>query len=436
MGRRAIELCKRWTAAGGRSNIRAVEDSIRRRLAELDRENASLRRAISLLHRIANLVRASLELEATCYAVLHGVTAGVGLGLNRAMIFLVDEHDRSVLRGYAAVGPSDGVEADRVWRAIAAEDADLETLYEAGLRRRADPGDLDRHARDLSIPVEGDSPIALALRRARPVRAEGSDDVGGLLHLQTAIAAPMRGRSGVRGVLYADNRFTWQPIDAVGELVFSMVADHAGRAIETAWRYERVARAARTDALTGLGHHGTLMQALGDAIERARASERELAVAMIDLDDFKKVNDTLGHLAGDALLAGVAERLQTEVRSTATAYRYGGEEFAVVMPDVGAGDMLAIGERLRRAVGERPFQTIDARPIAVTCSIGLAALDPTIADATALLTAADTALLRAKLGGKNRVEAGQQESARTSEPGPQRLRRDPDAEAGSDRPPS
>ena len=91
-------------------------------LAERDRlarDNASLRRAIELLHRIGNLSRESLELEAVCYAALTGVTAGVGLGFNRAMLFFA-QPDAGTLEGFAAVGPADREDADRVWRSIEA----------------------------------------------------------------------------------------------------------------------------------------------------------------------------------------------------------------------------------------------------------------------------------------------------------------------------
>jgi diguanylate cyclase (GGDEF)-like protein len=373
------------------------------RLVGLERENEALRRAISMLHQIANLARRSLELEATCYAVLTGVTAGVGLGLNRAMLFLVDERDRGALHGVASVGPSDEAEADRVWKAIESDAPDLETLYEAGLRQRAHPGPLDRRVRGTLVSADGRSPVALALRGAATVR-EGTDDLDGLLHLPTAVAAPLRDRSGVQGVLYADNRFTGRVLDPVTELVFSMVGDHAGRAIASARHYERVARQARTDSLTGLGHHGSMMEALAAAVVAAGADARSLGLAMMDLDDFKKVNDTLGHRAGDALLVGVAERLRAMSRAGDRPFRYGGEEFAVLLPDLEEKGLLAAGERLCRAISSEPFLVDEARAERVTCSVGVACLGPAVLDAKALIEAADRALLRAKAKGKNRVE--------------------------------
>ena len=373
-------------------------------LVELGRENEELRRAISLLHQIAKLVRESLDLEATSYAVLTGVTAGVGLGFNRAMLFFVDNEHHGQLRGQAAVGPGDGEEADRVWRAVASAAPDLETLYDTGLKHRGSPGPLDRRVRAATVSVDGDSPVALALRRGALVRGAGSDDLGGLLHLPTGVAAPMRGREVVRGVLYADNHFTERVVDPITELVFSLVADLAGRAIDSAYQYEQVARQARTDALTGLGHHGAMMEALKAAVAEAKSNGTALGVAMLDLDDFKTFNDTLGHLAGDALLAGVASRLRSHVRPGETVFRYGGEEFLVLLPRVEGEALRAAGERLRAAVAERPFQLRADRTLGITTSVGLAALGDGIDYAKALIESADRALRRAKQTGKNRVE--------------------------------
>lgn len=382
----------------------ALDQELYARLQSLEDENESLRGAIMLLHRISDLVRGSVEIEPACYALLTGVTAGVGLGLNRALLFLVDETDRSVLRGGAAVGPADADEADRAWRSIKAEDPDLETLYQQGLRQREHPGPLDRLVRSLVVSAGGDTPVALALRHGTVVTSQGSDDLGGLLHLPTAVAAPLRGKTSVRGVLYGDNCFTGRSLAAGAQLVFGLLADHAGRAIEIAHRFEQVAQLGRTDALTGLPHHGTLMEELGRAVDQAHAGGTPLGLIMIDLDDFKQVNDTLGHLAGDALLAGVASRIRAVARAGEAPYRYGGEEFTLVLPKSDRAVAAAVAERVRRAVADEPFVVGSDRAISITCSVGVASNPQDAQDAQGLVAAADAALLRAKRLGKDRVE--------------------------------
>ncbi|MCA9622419.1 MAG: sensor domain-containing diguanylate cyclase, partial [Myxococcales bacterium] len=364
----------------------------REELSRLTRQNARLRRSVELLHRLATLVRRSLELEPTCYAILTGVTAGVGLGLNRAMLFLVDEERRGWLRGVAAVGPEDAAEADRVWRAIEADAPDLDTLYESGLERRKAPGPLDRTVRKRRVEIDGDSPVAICLRRSALVHHQGTDDLDGLLDLKTAVAVPLWGQRSLMGVLYGDNKFSGKALDEDTERVLSLVADHAGRAIESAKQFEQVATKARTDALTGLGHHGTMMDEVAEQVARAHRDGRGLGLLMIDLDDFKRVNDTYGHRTGDALLAAAAARLEADLRADATLFRYGGEEFAALCVGVNADELFAIGERLRRSLAERRFPVGPAGALPATCSVGLALLEAGEAPGR-LIERADAALL-------------------------------------------
>lgn len=362
----------------------------------LERENASLRKALQLIHRIANLLRESLDEEPACYAVLAGVTAGVGLGFNRAMLFMREGRE---LWGAMAVGPATRDEADRVWRSIEAESIDLATLYEAGLRAREEQKSaLDEQVRGRRVDIRGDSPIALALRRGRLVRREGTDDLDGLLDLATGLAAPLRSSDGLAGVLYADNQFTGARVEPAIELAFALIADHAGRVVDDARRYERMAEAARTDTLTGLLNHGAMMDALASLVGR----EAGFSFVMIDLDDFKKVNDAHGHLAGDALLAAFAERLRGTLRSEGTAYRYGGEEYAVVLPDVGIEQAMLVAQRIRAAIRTEPF-LVGSTTQSVTCSLGVAQYERG-ETAMGVVAAADGALYRAKHGGKDRVE--------------------------------
>ncbi len=395
--------------------------------ARLRAEVASLKAAITLLHRIGNLVGGELEFEPTCYAILTATTAGVGLGLNRAMLFLLDGGPRlhpgeilpgrrrapratdggpasRLLHGVAAVGPSDREEADRVWKSIEAGAYDLETLYESGLRHHKHPGRLDRRVRGTTLDTAGSTPVAIALRRGATVAAEGDDDAGGLFHPASSIAAPLSGPHGPSGVLYADNCFTGRGLDPIAMQVFSMVADHAGRAIANARRYEQVAGAARTDALTGLRHHGAFMTDLHDEVAAARAHGRPLGLAMIDLDGFKQVNDRHGHLAGDALLAGLAARMRGVVRGREGVYRYGGDEFTVLLPDADRAAATLVGARIRAAVSGQPFALADGTKLRMTCSVGVASLPEDGDDPTALIESADRAMFRAKGRGKDAVE--------------------------------
>ncbi len=384
--------------------LRVLSDGREAAFQRLREENASLHRALHLMHEVGALVNQTLDLRSTLHAVLTGVTAGVGLGMNRALLFMSDERARTELRCVAAVGPQSRDEADLIWKSIEARGLDLAALH--GATEHAQAGGLGASMGGLRLDVRQQTPIGLALRERRLVTREGADDLSSLLDLKTCLAAPLRTGQRSHGVLYADNLFTGRIPDAATELVFSMIADHAARAIENAQRYERVAHEARTDALTGLGHHGALMQALEHAL--LQPGRREcVGLAMIDIDYFKRVNDTLGHLAGDALLAELAARLRECCRTDEVPYRYGGEEFAVVLHGVSRTDLLYVGERLRRSVCDKLFRVSEGRDLAVTCSVGLAAFPDVPAQARsaqALIQVSDSALLRAKRNGRNRIE--------------------------------
>jgi diguanylate cyclase (GGDEF)-like protein len=158
------------------------------------------------------------------------------------------------------------------------------------------------------------------------------------------------------------------------------------------------------DPLTNLWNHGTILDLLQQEIERHQRNAQALGMMMIDLDYFKKVNDSYGHLIGDLVLQEVAFRLSASVRSYDSLGRYGGEEFLVILPGCGSADLTISGERLRTAVAERPIETAQGA-IPVTISVGMVCCGPGAgADPLNLLRLADAALYEAKKKGRNRVE--------------------------------
>lgn len=367
----------------------------------LQAENRSLSTAIHLLHEISKLVRSAEDPEPALYALLTGVTAGVGLAMNRAMIFLRDQKSGE-LYGRAAVGPVDEGEADRVWRAIEEDAPSLEALYGAGLERRRDPGPLDLAVRQLRVDAAGDSPPAIAAREERLVAGEGGDDLGGLLHLPTCLASPLRGERGVRGVLVADRRFDGSGADAAIRLVFDLLADHAGRAVESAERFAQLRREAWTDPLTGLGSRRAFERRLSTFTAAPRAGGRSLGLVMMDLDDFKGINDRYGHLVGDQVLHEVGRRIRA-VLAAGEGFRYGGEELTVLLADVSRAEARGAAERIWEAVTSEPVPIGTSGQLALGSSVGVAWLEGDDVRGTELIDRADRALLRAKASGKNQV---------------------------------
>uniref|UniRef100_Q07L67 diguanylate cyclase n=1 Tax=Rhodopseudomonas palustris (strain BisA53) TaxID=316055 RepID=Q07L67_RHOP5 len=161
-----------------------------------------------------------------------------------------------------------------------------------------------------------------------------------------------------------------------------------------------------TDGLTGLHNRRYMESHLATLAEQAGARGRPLALMMLDIDYFKKINDSYGHDAGDDVLREFAVRIKKSIRGIDLACRYGGEEFVVVMPETDAHVAGLVAERLRRAIAGEPFAIEKgARRIEVTISIGLSTLEKKGEPVADLLKRADVALYRAKHDGRNRVVA-------------------------------
>jgi diguanylate cyclase (GGDEF)-like protein len=168
-------------------------------------------------------------------------------------------------------------------------------------------------------------------------------------------------------------------------------------------RTEELEESATTDPLTGLGNRRVFDDRLEAESARVRRYGTPLALLMIDIDGFKEVNDGHGHTAGDAVLKGIAALIVSSVRETDIATRYGGDEYALLLPGIGKTEAFAVAEKLRSSVAEMTFEA-PSESISVTVSIGVAAANGTPLDARGLLEAADSALYHAKQDGRDRVQ--------------------------------
>lgn len=166
-----------------------------------------------------------------------------------------------------------------------------------------------------------------------------------------------------------------------------------------------LATLARTDGLTGLANRREFLARLREELDRSRRYAHPCALLMLDVDNFKSVNDTWGHPAGDEVLRAVAARIGNEIRPTDRAARYGGEEFAVLLPETDAAGAMSVAERVRAAIAATPVVISTESAIGVRVSVGVAACAAGGMDDRVLLSSADEALYAAKQGGRNRVVA-------------------------------
>ncbi len=176
--------------------------------------------------------------------------------------------------------------------------------------------------------------------------------------------------------------------------------DRLEREVEA--RTEEIKRLSNTDPLTGLSSRRYLEEQMGVEFKRAVRYNHSLSLLMVDLDHFKKINDTLGHLAGDRVLSEVGRRLARAVRETDFIGRYGGEEFVVILPETTASDATQLAEKMRELIAERPI-FFEGRPIEVTASIGVAELTSSMTNYEEVFKGADKALYISKESGRNRI---------------------------------
>jgi diguanylate cyclase (GGDEF)-like protein len=245
-------------------------------------------------------------------------------------------------------------------------------------------------------PPDGRAARSVALSYIYSAQELESDDA--LIH--AGLAVPLPGDPEPVGYLTI---FTRRAGATFGEATvdeLEALAVRAAPAIDNARRFREARQLADLDALTGLHNRRFFHETLAREVARAHRYERRLGLIVLDVDDFKEVNDRIGHLAGDGVLAEAAARIRDVVRSADVACRVGGDEFAVILPESGADDADQLYRRIQQSVSGRPMRHGGT----LHFSAGVAEQRPAD-DAAALFQRADEALYRAKESGKGRVVA-------------------------------
>jgi diguanylate cyclase (GGDEF)-like protein len=292
--------------------------------------------------------------------------------------------DEVLARTLAAAGELEGVDATVI--SIPVEGGEP-LVAAAGLGGAEPPA-------TVSGPPDGRSPHTIVVEYGYGPSDEGVD--GG--PIRAALAVPLLSEGEQLGYLTAYSRSGRAAFGESSAAELESLALRAGPAIDNARRFREARQLADLDALTGLHNRRYFHETLQREVARAQRYNRSLALVVFDLDNFKAINDRIGHLAGDAVLAEAAQRVLDVVRTADVACRVGGDEFAVILPESSLTDADQLYKRLSRAISARPVGQAGRLHL----SAGVTELRPDD-DAVALFERADEALYRAKGAGKGTV---------------------------------
>jgi diguanylate cyclase (GGDEF)-like protein len=221
--------------------------------------------------------------------------------------------------------------------------------------------------------------------------------------IRCLIAVPLQIQKKIVGILYL-NDFVPRRFSRGRLQLLSILGSFATMSIDNARLHQRTVHMACTDGLTGLYNHRQFKKMLKEEISRSKRYGKPLSLIMLDVDDFKKFNDTYGHPAGDKVLTTVAGILRDLCRESDLAFRYGGEEFVVILPETAIDEALVAAERIRRVIEIDSVPDLNgAVKSGVTVSAGVASCPRDGDSAEDLLKTVDDLLFQAKEQGKNKI---------------------------------
>jgi diguanylate cyclase (GGDEF)-like protein/PAS domain S-box-containing protein len=353
-------------------------------------------------------------------ALIESVGRQAGIAIQNARLFEAAERrarEAETLR-QAVAEVTSALELDQVMDKILNHlarvvpyDSSVVFLYEGEQHLRAmagrglpNPGAVLNHTYPADIPL-----IVELKRQGTPIiLADAQADSrfekwGARGYVHGWMGLPLRVHGEPIGYLTMDSARVgaYGPQDAALVQAF---ADEVAIAIENARLFQQVQRLAITDPLTGLNNRRYFFEAARRELERARRYQSSLSLIMLDIDHFKRVNDTYGHLAGDRVLVAVAARCKEKLREVDISARYGGEEFVFLLPETDVEGARQVADRLRAVVNDTPIDAGDKK-VVISISLGVADLDEECVDIQALVRRADQALYVTKETGRGQVTA-------------------------------
>ncbi|HBG61520.1 MAG: hypothetical protein A2Y03_05940 [Omnitrophica WOR_2 bacterium GWF2_38_59] len=398
------------------NRIPTAEELLQKANAEIQKLNENLsysKKELGILYEVSNAMRSFLELNPILHTILTGVTAHSGLGFNRAILFLVNTTDRC-LEPRTAIGPESGEHAQKIWEYISLSNQHIDDLIKKDKidQNIKSQSSLFDSIKDLKIPLkDNDNLLSNAYHDGSPTHitpdqiSKYSNDIF-LKHFHTneLVIVPLKAKDKVNGIIIADNIYTQKVISDEDLKMFIMLANQAGLAIENSRLYEMVMHKSHTDSLTSLWNHGFFQDKLAEEVDKARTNKKPLSLLIMDLDNFKILNDSCGHQNGDIILKEVSNLLKDSSRDIDYVCRYGGEEFSIILTQTNKESGYSIAERIRQKIEQYSFPAFSLyHEQKVTISIGLATFPDDADNNNDLIKQADRAMYKAKFSGKNQT---------------------------------
>lgn len=221
--------------------------------------------------------------------------------------------------------------------------------------------------------------------------------------VSSILCVPLKIRDRVLGVIELINSAGERSFDDTDLPLLGAVADFAAVAIDNARNYRRVSELVITDDLTGLYNARHFQEILEYEIERARRYKSQVSLLFFDLDRFKSVNDTFGHLVGSRMIAEVGQLVRRHIRSSDRGARYGGDEYIIVLPNTGKQGAMTVAGNMLERLHSHKFMTDSGTLISITASFGVATFPDDAEDRDSLVRVADSAMYEAKEAGRDRI---------------------------------
>ncbi len=367
---------------------------------------------LNVLYDIAKTLLSTLNLEEVLFLILTGITNPQMEGFGRAVLFIKEENEQGrFFAGAIGIGSESGKEAHNLWKKFLKNPNKFDDFISV-FNKFNESTNLTFHNY-----IQGLGFFEKEIRKQwkirnithftkKPGRNCIPEIITNFFNQDEFVLIPIWVDKDLFGIVYVDNYKGKKHGFSKPDLEFlDLSTNLAGLAIRLSMQYEETYESTIRDALTRLFNHRRFYSLLKENIKISLENKSKLSLIMMDIDYFKKYNDTFGHVEGDQVLREIASIILSNIRNIDYAARYGGEEFAVLLPNVGIKEAFEIANRIRIAVSKHEFKK--SKEITwggITISGGVATYPDVTKNAIELVKKADSALYKAKKAGRNNIK--------------------------------